>query len=233
MNALVSTVRIQPFRVAGYGLAVTALLWVGLNALAFQDARHPSPWSFAWDRLAIGPAEPAPIDARLVADTQQALFRHGYYTGPIDGVFSPATEDAILRFEQATGRPITGTPSATLLAVLGAAPEPRDIAVQGAEPARGIGDLVNAQPGLGQTGVQAPPAVSQPTTSQAAPSAVGDVGVAYVQQLLADVGYPPGVVDGLMGPATRGAIEAFQRDRGLPVTGAIDDRLVGALESAL
>lgn len=56
--------------------------------------------------------------------------------------------------------------------------------------------------------------------------------VTEVQQLLADLGYRPGSVDGLLGGQTGAAIEAFQRDRGMTVTGDIDTTLLAALRAA-
>ncbi len=53
--------------------------------------------------------------------------------------------------------------------------------------------------------------------------------VVEVQRLLAAQGYDPGIVDGLFGARTRGAIEAYQRANGLPVTGAANAELVGQL----
>ena len=43
--------------------------------------------------------------------------------------------------------------------------------------------------------------------------------VRNIQTSLATLGYKPGPADGILGHQTRNAIEAFQRDRGLPVTG--------------
>lgn len=50
-----------------------------------------------------------------------------------------------------------------------------------------------------------------------------------VQSALADRGYYHGVIDGIIGPQSRQAIEAFQADQGLPVTGQIDGKLLAAL----
>ena len=52
-----------------------------------------------------------------------------------------------------------------------------------------------------------------------------------VQMALADRGYYRGRIDGVMGAGTRSAIRAFQRDSGLPVTGHINARLLGALRA--
>ncbi len=51
-----------------------------------------------------------------------------------------------------------------------------------------------------------------------------------VQVLLARRGYDPGPIDGDMGSRTRRAIEHFQDDRGLAVTGRIDRSLLAALD---
>lgn len=42
------------------------------------------------------------------------------------------------------------------------------------------------------------------------------------QRTLATAGYNPGPADGIIGPRTRAALRAFQRDSGLPVTGELD-----------
>jgi hypothetical protein len=50
-----------------------------------------------------------------------------------------------------------------------------------------------------------------------------------VQQDLAHDGYYQGPIDGAVGPGTRAAIAAYQRDNGLPPTGAIDSNLLNSL----
>ncbi|HUG62111.1 MAG TPA: peptidoglycan-binding protein [Methylomirabilota bacterium] len=67
------------------------------------------------------------------------------------------------------------------------------------------------------------------TPEQTAVRADGGDLVADAQAMLAGLGYDPGPADGQIGERTRLAIEAFQRERGLPVTGAVDDDLVRAL----
>jgi localization factor PodJL len=62
----------------------------------------------------------------------------------------------------------------------------------------------------------------------AAVTAVTDP-VSTAQALLAQLGYDPGPADGKIGERTRLAIERFQAERGLPVTGAVDEALVQAL----
>jgi hypothetical protein len=56
----------------------------------------------------------------------------------------------------------------------------------------------------------------------------GDV-TAQVQRALAARGYYYGLIDGILGPATRGAIQRYQIDRGLYVTAAIDEPTLATL----
>jgi len=49
-----------------------------------------------------------------------------------------------------------------------------------------------------------------------------DENVRKAQQMLSDLGYQPGPVDGMFGPSTRKAIEKYQIDNNLPNTGEID-----------
>lgn len=57
------------------------------------------------------------------------------------------------------------------------------------------------------------------------------VTVVEIQQRLAAQGYDPGVVDGLFGTRTQRAIEAYQADWGLAVTGEISDELLSQLRA--
>jgi peptidoglycan hydrolase-like protein with peptidoglycan-binding domain len=50
-----------------------------------------------------------------------------------------------------------------------------------------------------------------------------------VQQMLSELGYKPGPIDGLMGPKTRSAIQAFQKTYGMKVDGRITDDLMDAM----
>jgi peptidoglycan hydrolase-like protein with peptidoglycan-binding domain len=54
-----------------------------------------------------------------------------------------------------------------------------------------------------------------------------------VQASLAQLGYAPGTIDGVMGRKTRDAIEAFQREAGLPATGAAMETLAKSMEKKL
>ena len=57
-----------------------------------------------------------------------------------------------------------------------------------------------------------------------------DQGLQQAQQRLIDLGYDPGSIDGVHGPRTRQALEAFQRAQNLPVTGMLDAPTLQALQ---
>lgn len=89
-----------------------------------------------------------------------------------------------------------------------------------------------AQPRTLPTDSRAEPAQPVPPTAAvraSQPSAPATIGVAEAQRRLRDLGLYRGAVDGLMGPGTRGAIRAFERDRGLSETGELSGRTAEAL----
>ena len=78
---------------------------------------------------------------------------------------------------------------------------------------------------------EAPPAA--PTTPAKPATRWPSEDVFESQQLLTDLGYQPGPVDGMMGGKTRQAIRSFQRDRSLTPVGDPDRATVLALQQAL
>ena len=67
--------------------------------------------------------------------------------------------------------------------------------------------------------------------ARTAPSSAPAVDVRTAQRQLRDRGYYSGPVDGVIGAATEGALRAYQRDRGLKVTGRLDPPTVRSLIS--
>lgn len=64
----------------------------------------------------------APIsnyDPMTVRSVQQALNDRGYNAGPIDGQYGAATQDAVRRFQQVAGLPVTGELERPTLNALG------------------------------------------------------------------------------------------------------------------
>lgn len=60
-------------------------------------------------------------DPALVRSVQQALNDRGYNAGAVDGQWGPATEDAVRRFQQVAGLPVSGELERPTLAALGVA----------------------------------------------------------------------------------------------------------------
>jgi peptidoglycan hydrolase-like protein with peptidoglycan-binding domain len=139
-------------------------------------------------------------DKLIVRAVQRELAARGYDVGPVDGTPSAKTRAAISAYEKTHTLPVTGTATDELL---------RHIL---------LGDSVR---GAGATGS---------VTGKATPVKREPAKVKVVQQILADLGYSPGRVDGTMGDATARAISAFQRDRKMSQTGTITLELLNELE---
>lgn len=148
------------------------------------------------------------VNAALIADIQRELSRRGYYDGAIDGRVGPRTEAAIREFEAAAGLRVAGEPNENVLRALQRAPlRPR-------------------------AAVQRPPApVPQNRQDPIAELITPSKQVVAVQKALSDFGYgqirPTGIVD----PDTQSAIQKFERERRLPVTGQLSHRVVRELAS--
>ena len=74
---------------------------------------------------------------------------------------------------------------------------------------------------------EASPSASPPTSASTPLKPANDVAAA--QQRLKDRGYYSGPIDGVIGAATESALRAYQRDRGLKLTGRLDSPTVRSL----
>jgi hypothetical protein len=72
--------------------------------------------------------------------------------------------------------------------------------------------------------------VPPPQSAVSAPAQTGRPQIARAQALLAELGYPIGVADGVAGKKTRSAVSAFRATNGLAKGDAIDDALIQSLE---
>lgn len=88
-----------------------------------------------------------------------------------------------------------------------------------------IGELIHAEDTTASVNPRAKPA---PVKAEASAQ---DAAVTRAQRALSKLGYGPIKADGAMGPATKAAIEKFERDRKLPVTGEAAGRTLKALEA--
>jgi His-Xaa-Ser repeat protein HxsA len=84
-----------------------------------------------------------------------------------------------------------------------------------------------------QIALTAPPSQqSMPHAStvrpKASPETLGNL-VLRLQMALSLKGYQPGPLDGVLGAQTRAALQTFQRDQGIPVTGRMETATLDAL----
>jgi peptidoglycan hydrolase-like protein with peptidoglycan-binding domain len=193
------------------------LAFVGLtglityNALYLQEQRSiallPTVPKAAGDRAAnrsalapvttdLPPLPDQKPPSQLVTAIQRELKVRGYGGGPADGILREETRKAIADYQRDHGLPISGLPSDELL---------RHIL---------LGETVS-------TG-----SVVEVADPVAAPQLKVDVRVKAVQQILADLGYAPGPIDGAMGSATERAVKALQHDRKIAETGQIGRELL-------
>jgi peptidoglycan hydrolase-like protein with peptidoglycan-binding domain len=207
----------HPREFVGIVMATAAMLWICTNALFLQKGPHPAP-IFATRPLlkqeapavlsrsqaaqpVAAPDTAAPNRTQLIANIQRELGRRGFYDGAADGIWGAKTDAAARDFVQAAGTKINPEASEGLL---------RAIVASSAKAPSGRASL---------------PARDDPIAALIAPSDR----VLAIQRALADFGYgqikPTGVYD----PEMKAAIEKFERDHRLPVTGLISDQFVREL----
>jgi peptidoglycan hydrolase-like protein with peptidoglycan-binding domain len=208
-------------------VGVVGAVAILVNALFLQTGPHPAPLfkapvaaSDATNAVAVPrvrPAEAAPgrgemaavarTSGEIMTDIQRELARRGFYDGSIDGVHGPRTDSAIRDFEQAAGLKPSLQPNEALLQL------------------------------IVKSSIEAPKSVSASGSASAVPGrndAISDMilssrRVIALQRALALYGYgqikPTGIVDA----ETRAAIERFERERKLPVTGQPSERVAREL----
>jgi peptidoglycan hydrolase-like protein with peptidoglycan-binding domain len=151
----------------------------------------------------IVPAKPeaaARPRADIITDIQRELSRRGLYDGPVDGMVGPKTDSAIRDFETSAKLKVTGEPGEEVLRAIMRAPLKTEAAAPRSVRPDPIAELI-------------------------APSQR----VIAVQRALNDYGYGPVKITGNFGAETVSAIQKFERDRKLPVTGQISPRLLREL----
>ena len=188
-----------------------------------------------------------------VARVQQRLIELGYLEGDADGKYGEKTAAAVRSFQEAHGMSATGeADDATVSALLDTDAQ----TIQRVQQAlidegylEGVADgvygvqtasaLSRWQRNHGLTGTgrmddatlaallpdAAATQNADAASGQNAPSAEQ---VRSAQQLLIDMGYLSGKADGLFGPKTTAALQAFQKEMGLAETGALDDATLAA-----
>jgi peptidoglycan hydrolase-like protein with peptidoglycan-binding domain len=220
-SRLLAWMRHHPKDAAASFLAAFAATAILINALFLQSGPHPAPiFANRPPPLPIrtdapGHAlvpRPRPADAPVTAtargraetitEIQRELSKRGFYDGTPDGVYGPKTDAAIRDFEHTAGLRASAEPNETLLAAI-------------------VRSNVKAKPSAPAS------ARPDPIAELLAPSRR----VTAVQRALTDYGYGQIKPTGIYGPETRIAIERFERERRLPVTGQLSERLTRELSA--
>ena len=194
-------------------MATLAVLAIVTNALFMQKGPHPAPISATrplLQRDATPASRPQAVQAlpaadqarlQLIGNIQRELSRKGFYDGPADGIWGAKTDAAARDFVSAAGLKINPEANDGLLrSIVAYNPQPANVAAPPSPPSGPIAKLI-------------------------APSKK----VMAIQRALADFGYGQIKPTGLLDPETRAAVEKFERDHRMPVTGQITDHFVREL----
>ncbi|MEI9803913.1 MAG: peptidoglycan-binding domain-containing protein [Pseudolabrys sp.] len=204
----------HPREFVGIVMASAAVMAIFTNALFLQTGPHPAP-IFA-PRPLVKQEMPVPLPRpvvaqpvmapettmpasrpQLIANIQRELSRKGFYDGAADGIWGARTDSAIRDFIQATGAKVNAEASDALLRA-----------------------IVNSNTKIAAR--PAAPVRNDPIAELIAPSKR----VQAIQRALTDFGYGQIKPSGQFDAETRTAIEKFERDHRLPVTGEISDQFV-------
>jgi len=198
-------------------MSTVAIFAIASNALFLQKGPHPAPIFAARPLLQqeaivpprisgtqahLGSDLTAQARVQLIANIQRELSRKSFYDGPADGIWGSKTDAAVRDFLQASGLKVNPEANENLL--------------------RAISNYVAKS-------VAVATAPSPPATDPIAKLIAPSKRIVSIQRALADFGYGQIKVTGVYDPETRSAIEKFERDHRLPVTGQISDRFVREL----
>lgn len=211
-------------------MATVATFAIFVNALFLQKGPHPSPIFSARPMLhreeavippriqGVQPNAAVETSAlartQMIASIQRELGRKGFYEGAADGIWGSKTDIAVRDFAQAAGVKINPEASDSLL---------RAITTSNAKAAASGGASAGATTAATTTPAAVEPA--DPIARLIAPSKR----VTAIQRALSDFGYGQIKPTGQFDSETKTAIEKFERDRKLPVTGQISERVVREL----
>jgi peptidoglycan hydrolase-like protein with peptidoglycan-binding domain len=218
---------------AGVVLGALLTMTVLINVLFMQSGSHPAPMfkstsaqmkpAMATDSTSIPrsrPIEPAGPAAstkspsaprppgEIINDIQHELARRGYYDGIVDGLYGPKTDAAIRDFEQIAALKPSAEPSEALLQAIMRAP------------AKLVKGATAATPGARPMPIRADGVSGRLVPSKR---------VIALQRALAEYGYGQIRASGIIDAETQAAIEKFERERKLPITGQASDLVMREL----
>ncbi|MFT0860952.1 peptidoglycan-binding domain-containing protein [Ancylobacter sp. G4_0304] len=195
-------------------LAAAASAAVLFNALALQNGRRDDITSLF---SLVSAPKPAPVPRSAPAELRAAE--------PAPPASAPAASAP--EATPPAPAPIVLAPSIPLPPVKPAAPPPKPPAPVQTQPVQ-----APVQAPVPLYGTPAPSAATQNPAAFRPPAEIGaSARVMEIQKALASIGYGPVPIDGRTGTATEQAIQRFERDRRLPVTGNISDKLIRELNA--
>jgi peptidoglycan hydrolase-like protein with peptidoglycan-binding domain len=214
-GGLAAAIGRRPREFVGLLSATVAVVAIFCNAIFLQHGPHPAPIFAARPMLpqyrpvvlpqprltepVAAPEAPAHTRAQLITEIQRELTRRGFYDGAADGIWGAKTDAAVRDFVQAAGLKINPEASEALLRAI-------------------VSTSVKTR---GQAATSEPAHTDAITTLIAPPKRV-----LAIQRALSDFGYGQIQPTGIEDADTRAAIEKFESDQRLPVTGTISDQMV-------
>jgi len=154
-----------------------------------------------------------------VEEIQRILKNAGFGQERVDGILGPTTRRAIAEFQRQKGLKPTGLIDHLTLLALNREEERMKLITANATDAS---SSLNPQlPPLKSTFVSAGPATNETSDSFASKEKPD---IKSIQQALKNAGFYKGKIDGKIGPKTRLAIKAFQKNNGLKVDGVVGSK---------
>ena len=136
-----------------------------------------------------------PLSPQAQREVQRHLKELGVYTGAVDGIWGRDSQEALERIQRARELQVTGNLNQATLATMGL--KPADLLSLGDQPgAMAVRDVRGG--------------------------ALNAEAVRTIQNRLKQFGFYAGDADGIWGDSTQAALERFQRDRGLQVSGSLN-----------
>jgi peptidoglycan hydrolase-like protein with peptidoglycan-binding domain len=136
-----------------------------------------------------------PLSPQAQKEVQRHLKELGVYSGAVDGIWGRDSQEALERFQQTRGLQVTSNLNQATLATMGI--KPADLLSLGDQPGAMAGRDVSGR-------------------------ALNAEAVRTIQGRLRQLGLYSGDADGIWGDSTQAALERFQRDRGLQVSGSLN-----------
>jgi peptidoglycan hydrolase-like protein with peptidoglycan-binding domain len=222
--ALLGLIARNPTLVGGTTAFLVALSFVSANALWYQPHAHSgaffqtreflrqdAPLALPEETTILieRPEAPRRVEGDpTVKGVQETLKRLSFYAGEVDGLYGPATRQAIEAYQAKMGIAVTGSVDDSLLDHLGTG-------------------SITPLPSPAPRKAVAEPAVA---TTQPVAAPARDERVAKVQAGLREFGNEAIEVDGLMGARTQAAIREFQSLFGLAETGEADPAVLAKMK---